>query len=54
VRPHYGERGDVAVLDAVGGLFFHFGEDVADDFGGVVGCFGRAGDLFKSDKLLTT
>jgi len=35
----------VAVLDAVGGLFFHFREHVADDFGGVVGGFWGPGDL---------
>ena len=42
---HYGERGYVAVLDAVGGLFFHFREHVADDFGGIVGRFWGPGDL---------
>lgn len=45
VRAHHGQRGDVAVLDAVGRLFFHFGEDVAYDFGWVVGGFRGAGDL---------
>jgi hypothetical protein len=35
----------VAVLHAVGGIFFHFGEDVAYDFWGVVGRFWGAGDL---------
>lgn len=37
VRPHDAETRNVPVLHAVRGLFFHFGEDVADDFGGVVG-----------------
>ena len=45
MRAHYGERGNVAVLNAVGGLFFHLGEDVADDFWGVVGRFWGARDL---------
>lgn len=45
VCAHYAERGDVAVLDAIGGLFFHFGEHVAYDFGWVVGGFGGPGDL---------
>ena len=35
----------MAVGDAVAGLFFHFGEDVADYFGRVVGRFWGAGDL---------
>ena len=35
----------MAVLDTVGGLFLHFGEDVADDFGGVIGGFWGAGYL---------
>ena len=35
----------MAVLDAVGGFFFHFGEDVAYDLWGVVGGFGGAGYL---------
>lgn len=35
----------MAVRDAVERLFFHFGEDVADDFGGVVGGFLGAGYL---------
>jgi hypothetical protein len=35
-------------LHAVGGFFFHFGEDVADDFGGVLGGFRGAGDLLCS------
>lgn len=39
VRAHHGERSDVAVLDAIGGLFFHFGEYVANDLGRVIGRF---------------
>ncbi len=35
--PHYAERGDVTVLYAVGGVFLHFRQDVADDLGRVVG-----------------
>ena len=46
MRAHDGQRGDVAVLHAVGGFFFHFCEYVADDFGGVVGGLGGARDLF--------
>jgi hypothetical protein len=50
---HYGERGNVPVLNAVGGFFFHFGEDVAYYFWGVVGCFWRARDLcFRVSKKL--
>jgi hypothetical protein len=45
MRAHHGERGDVPVLDAVGGLFFHFCQDVADDFGRVVRRLLRARDL---------
>jgi hypothetical protein len=45
MRAHDGQRGDVPVLHAISGLFFHFGEDVADNFGGVVGGFRGAGDL---------
>lgn len=37
MRAHDGQRGDVAVLDAVGGLLLHLGEHVADDLGVVVG-----------------
>lgn len=48
MRSHYGERGDVAVGDAVGGLFFHFGEDVAYDLGRVIGCLWGTGDLDSS------
>lgn len=33
---HDAERCDVAVLNAVRGVFFHFGEDVAYDAGVVV------------------
>jgi hypothetical protein len=47
MRSHYRERSDVSVGDAVGGLFFHFGQYVADDFGGVVGRLWGAGDLWN-------
>jgi hypothetical protein len=45
VCTHYGKRGYVAMGDAVTGLFFHFGEDIAYDFGGVIWRFLRARDL---------
>jgi hypothetical protein len=51
VRPHHGQGGDVAVRDAVGGLFLHLGEHVADDLGGIVGCLWWAGNLFWSVTL---
>lgn len=44
MRPHDGEGGDVAVGDAVAGLLFHFGEDVAYDLGWGIGG-GRGGDI---------
>ena len=37
----------MAVGDAIGGFFFHFGEDVAYYFWGTVGGFGGSGDLFE-------
>lgn len=45
VRAHHGEGGDVAVLDAVGGLLLHLREDVADDLRRVARRLFRAGDL---------
>ena len=36
VRAHYGERGDVAVLNTVGGLFFHLGMDGLNDHNGII------------------
>lgn len=45
MRPHHRQRRDVAVRNAVGGLFLHFGEHVADDLGRVVGGLGGPGDL---------
>lgn len=47
---HHREGGDVSVLHAVGGLFFHFGEHIAYDFGGVVGGFRGARDLFEDGR----
>lgn len=38
--PHHAQARDVAVLNAVGGLLFHLGEHVADDFGGGAGAGG--------------
>jgi len=43
---HYRERSNVAVLNAVGGLFFHFSKYVAYNLGGVVGSFGWPRDLY--------
>jgi hypothetical protein len=42
---HDGQRGDVAVRDAVGGLLLHLGEHIADDLGVVVGGLFGAGDV---------
>ena len=39
VRAHDAQAGDVAVLHAVGRIFFHLGQYVADDFGILWGCF---------------
>lgn len=33
MRPHDAQAGDVAVLDAIRRVFFHFRQDVAYDFG---------------------
>jgi hypothetical protein len=52
MRAHDGERGNVPVLHAVGRFFFHLGEDVADNLGGVVGGFWGAGDLFFWTELV--
>jgi hypothetical protein len=49
--PHHAEGCDVAVLDAVLRIFFHLGQDVADDFGGVVGGFLRTGYLWHSASV---
>jgi hypothetical protein len=46
VRAHHRQRRDVAVRDAVRGLFLHLSEDVAYDLGRVIGGLGRAGDLW--------
>jgi hypothetical protein len=40
--PHDAERCDVAVRNAVGRIFFHFREDVADNLGRIVGCLFRS------------
>lgn len=45
MRAHDAQTRDVAVLDPIGGLLLHLGEDIADDFGGVVGGFLGAGDV---------
>ena len=37
VGAHDGQRGDVAVLDAVGGLLLHLGEYIANDLRVIVG-----------------
>jgi hypothetical protein len=52
VRAHYGERGDVAVLNAVGGLFFHLGKHVADNLWGIVGRLWGTRDLLMSMLVL--
>jgi hypothetical protein len=45
VRAHHRQRRDMAVRDAVRGLFLHLGENVAYDLRRVVGGLGRTGDL---------
>ena len=52
VCAHDAERGDMAVLDSIGGVFFHLGKDVAYDLGSIVGCLFRARDLEKKDELV--
>lgn len=52
MRAHYGERGDVAVLNAVGGLFFHLGKHVADNLWGIVGRLWGTRDLLVSMLVL--
>lgn len=42
----------MAVLDAVRGLFFHFGEDIADDLGVVIGGLCGAGDVDRHEGEL--
>jgi len=46
VRTHHAQTGDVAVLNAVGWVFFHLGKHVADDFG----VFLRLGGADDGDK----
>lgn len=45
MRPHDAQTGDMAVLHPIGRLLLHLGENIADDFGRVVGGFLEAGGV---------